>query len=259
MLARFRSSFSALALAALASACGSDSSTAPNNTTPATLDQALAELSIPAVASASGVFYDAGVTAPALLPSRCPYTAASQSFVCTPFSASGVTIDQAFTLLTAAGAKQSAFDATTTAAVRVNTTIAGTFTETGTNLTIDGQQELTLSGLISGLHTLNGNSTTNLNGTFSDGTTSVPIDVTVSTSITNLVLPANTTPGTPIWPTSGTVTVQASGTVAGLPTGTQKIAMLFNGTSTVDVTVTGNGFSKICKVDLSKTADPSCP
>lgn len=258
MLARFRPGFFALALAAVAGACGSDASTAPVSA-PATLDQALAELSIPAVSSANNAFYDAGVTAPALLPSRCPYAADSQSFVCTPFSASGVTVNQVFTLLTASGAKQSAFDAATTAAVRVNTTVSGTVTAGGSNLTVNGQQQLTLSGLVTGLHTLNGNSTTNLNGTVSDGTTSFPIDVTVSTSITNLVLPANTTPGTPIWPTSGTVTVQASGTVGGLPSGTQKVTMIFDGTSTVDVTVTGTGFSKSCKVDLSKATEPSCP
>jgi hypothetical protein len=258
MLARSRPGFFALALAALVGACGSDSSTAPK-IAPATLDQALAELSSPAVTSGSHAFYDVGATAPALLLSRCPYTAAAQSFVCTPFSASGVTINQAFTLLTASGAKQSAFDEATTAAVRVNTTVAGTVSSGGTNLTIDGQQELTLSGLISGLHTLNGASSTTLTGTIANGTSTVPIDVTVTTSIVNLVLPANTTPGTPIWPASGTVTVQASGTVAGIPTGTQKVAMIFSGTSTVDVTVTGSGISKSCKVDLSKVTAPSCP
>ena len=75
-------------------------------------------------------------------------------------------------------------------------------------------------------------------------------------SIVNLVLPANTTPGAPIWPASGTVTVQASGTFAGVPTGTQRVTMIFLGSSTVDVTVTGSGISKSCKVDLSKTTDP---
>lgn len=259
MLSRFRAGLLALALTGLASACGSDASTAPINVTPATLDQALAELSIPAIGSASGVFFDTGADSPALAASACPYAADSQSFVCTPVSASGVTIDQAFTLLTASGASQSAFDATTTAAVRVNTTIAGTVTDTGADLTVDGQQELTLSGLLSGLHTLNGASSLTLAGTITDGTTLVPIDVTVTTSIVNLVLPANTTPGTPIWPTSGTVTVQASGTVDGIPTGTQKLTMLFLGTSTVDVTVTGSGFSKSCKVDLATTPDPICP
>ena len=124
---------------------------------------------------------------------------------------------------------------------------------------MDGQQTLTLSGLLTGLHTLNGTSTLTLAGTFSDGTTSFPIDVTVTTSIANLVLPANTTPGAPIWPTSGTVTVQASGTIADIPTGTQKLTMIFDGTSTVDVTVTGNGISKSCKVDLATATDPVCP
>ena len=35
--------------------------------------------------------------------------------------------------------------------------------------------------------------------------------------------------------------------------------MIFLGSSTVDVTVTGSGISKSCKVDLAKTTDPGCP
>jgi hypothetical protein len=257
MFVRFRRQLSALALAVVAGACGSDSSTGPSVTTqPATLDQALAELTIPALSAAGAAFGDITPSAPALGTGRCPYVAAVQSFVCTPISASGVTVDQSFTLLSASGARQSAFDATT-AAVRANTTMKGTVNDDGTNFTIDGQQELTLSGLVSGPHTLNGTSTTKLKGTIVDGTTSLPLDLTVGTTITNLVLPANATPGSSIWPASGSVVVQVSGSVSGFPTGTTKVTMTFTGGSTVNVTVTGPGVSQSCKVDLSK-ADPVC-
>ena len=42
---------------------------------------------------------------------------------------------------------QSAFDQATTSAVRANTSIAGTIQEGAQQFTIDGQQELTLSGV----------------------------------------------------------------------------------------------------------------
>lgn len=256
MFSRFRARLSVAALAVVAGACGSDSSTAPIETQPATLDQALTELALPAIAAAGPSFVDIGGTA-ALDPSRCPYAAASQSFVCTPINESGVTVNQSFTLLSASGAKQSAFDQASTAAVRANTTIAGTLVEAGTSLTIDGQQELTLSGLLTGPHTLNGSSLLKLKGTISNGTTSLPLDVAVSTTITNLVLPANTAAGAEIWPKSGTIVVESSGTVSGFPAGTTRLTMTFNGTSTVSLTITGPGVSQSCLVDLAK-GEPVC-
>src|SRR6476659_5469938 len=104
MLSRIRRppAILALALATLAAACGSDSSTSPS-VQPVTLDQALAELSTPALSAAAASF-DAGTPAlPALAASRCAYQAASQSFACTPIVASGVTVTQSFTLLDANG------------------------------------------------------------------------------------------------------------------------------------------------------------
>src|SRR6476659_3221875 len=110
MLSRIRRppAIVALALAALAAACGSDSSTSPS-VQPVTLDQALGELSTPAVSAAAASFVG-GPELPALASSRCAYQATSQSFTCTPVVASGVTVNQSFTLLDASGAPQSAFD-----------------------------------------------------------------------------------------------------------------------------------------------------
>jgi hypothetical protein len=254
MCTRLRSQLSVVALAVVATACGSDSSVAPNTppATLATLEQALTELTLPALSavgsSVSGLFPEG----PVLGTGSCAYTAESQSFVCTPATAGGVTIEQSFTLLTASGATQSAFDQATTASVTTNTSVTGTEVDESSTITIDGQEELTLSGLLTGPHTLNGSSHVHLAGTFDDGTTNVPLDITVTSSITNVVLPANTTLGAQIWPTSGTIVVESSGSFADLPPSTSRLTMTFNGTSTVTVTITESGVSQTCKQDLAK-------
>jgi hypothetical protein len=258
MLSRFRAGFVALALVAVAGACGSDSSTGPSNNVPATLDQTLAELSIPALAAGGASFVDVGSDVPAFVASRCPYAAASQSFVCTPVSVTGLTVNQSFTLLSASGAKQSAFDAAATASASTKTTLNGTISESGTTLTLGGQQEITLSGLLSGPHTLNGSSNLTIKGTLVDGTQSYPIDLTVTSTVANVVLPSNSAAGATIWPLSGTITVQASGTVGGLSVGTIKDVITFTGTSTVNITSTASGVTQSCKVNLATGAAPTC-
>jgi hypothetical protein len=257
MFLRFRRRhLPSLALAA-AVACGGDSATAPTSYPPATLDQALAELSIPALSAGDNSFVDLGAAAPSLDPTRCAYSATVQSFVCTPISESGITINQSFTLLTASGAKQSAFDAATTDAVRANTTVAGTLVEQGTSLNLSGQQQITLSGLVSGPHVLNGTSTLTAAGTVVDGTTSYPVNITVATSIANLVLPAHESTSSQLWPSSGSVTVDVNGSIGPVSVSQARTVITFSGTSTVNVTMTGGGVTKSCKVDLTKAA-PEC-
>jgi hypothetical protein len=254
---RIRAGLAALVLAVVAGACGSDSSTGPDST-PATLDQTLAELSLPALTAGGAAFVDVSDDVPGLLASRCPYSAAAQSFVCTPVSASGLTVNQSFTLLSSSGAKQSAFDAATTAGASAKTTISGNINESGTTLAVAGQQEITLSGLLGGTHSLNGSSTLTLKGNLSDGTSTFPVDLTIGSTIANVVLPANTTPGAVIWPLSGTITVQVSGSVGGLSIGTITDTISFTGTSTVNITSTGPGGTQTCKVDLATGAAASC-
>jgi hypothetical protein len=257
MFLRFRRRhLPSLALAA-AVACGGDSATAPTSYPPATLDQAPAELSIPALSAGDNSFVDLGAAAPSLDPTRCAYSATVQSFVCTPISESGITINQSFTLLTSSGAKQSAFDGATTDAVRANTTVAGTLVEQGTSLNLSGQQQITLSGLVSGPHVLNGTSTLTAAGTVVDGTTSYPVNITVATSIANLVLPAHESTSSQLWPSSGSVTVDVNGSIGPVSVSQARTIITFNGTSTVNVTMTGGGVTKSCKVDLTKAA-PEC-
>ena len=257
MFVRSRALPAVLAMAVLISACGADSSTGPDANQPATLDQALTAFSNPAISAANSAFFDAGAAAPGLGLGRCPYAAASQSFVCTPFSADGVAINQSFTLLSAAGVPQSAFDAATTDAIKTRTTMAGTLNANGTSLDVDGQQDMTLSGLISGPRTLNGGSTTRLEGIIADIFGSSTLDATLTTTITSLVIPNKSADGTQPWPSSGTIVVESTGTVGGAAIPSIRISMQFSGTSTVNVARTTNGATQNCTMDLTKV-DQGC-
>ena len=241
----------ALTLAILAAACGSDSSTAPNVQS-VTLDQALAELSTPALSATAASFADAAPALPALVASRCAYQAASQSFACTPIVANGLTITQGFSLLDASGAAQSAFDRTTTSAVRANTTVAGTLQDAGAQVTVDGQQTLTLSGLRTATHTLDGISTLHV-----VGGSGLPFETTVTTTITGLKLQAPTADGTRPWPTAGTIVVESSDSIGGATPAVIRATLTFSGTSKVAVAITGPGVAWTCTIDLASQA-PSC-
>ena len=241
----------------VATACGSESSVAPTDTPRATLDQALTELTLPVLGATGGSVSALFPGAPVLGIPRCAYSTASQSFVCPPVTTNGMTINQSFTLLTATGATQSVFDQAATAAVRSSTAVTGSVEQGGSTLSVDAREELTLGGLLTGPHTLNGTSTAHISGTIVlDEAT--PIDIRITGSIANLVLPANTSTGTQVWPVSGTIVVESSAVFADL-TSTSRVTMTFNGASTVTVTVTEDGVSQTCQLDLSKPSEtPAC-
>lgn len=242
----------AVALATLAAACGSDSSTGPK-VQPVTLDQALSELSSPAL-SATAASFDGGLPAlPTLAASRCPFQAVSQSFACAPLVISGLTVTQSFTLLDGSGTAQSAFDQATTSAVRANTAFAGTLRSGADSVAVDGQQQLTLSGLREAIHTLDGTSTVHIVALGSD----VPFESTVTTTITGLKLQPPTSDGTHPWPKAGTIVVQTATNIGNVPPAVIRVTVTFNGTSKVAVTIAGPGVSTSCTLDLASNA-PSC-
>ena len=254
MLRRFRPYTAlALALATLATACGSDSSTAPSSQA-VTLEQALAELSSPVLSDATAAFLPGTPALPALALSRCTYQASTQSFACTPVVSSGLTVTQSFTLLDGSGAPQSAFDKGSTSAVRANTVVAGTLQDGPDQVTVDGQQELTLSGLRTATHTLDGTSTMHL-ASADSGFTS---EITVNTTIAGLKLPPLTADGARAWPAAGTITTEISESFGGDTPDVLQIKITFNGTSKVTVTMTvpGSG-AATCTIDLASSA-PSC-
>src|ERR1044071_9443409 len=105
---RFRNSVAAVVFTA-STACGGDSTGPSSSSEGPTLNQALAELSIPALAVGGLALAGIDAPAPSLSLSACSYSAADQGFVCAPISRSGITIGQSFTLY-GAGGLQSSFD-----------------------------------------------------------------------------------------------------------------------------------------------------
>ena len=255
MFVRHRRPLSLIALAVAASACGSDSPTAPVIGKPASLGQALSAINTPALAASVGavVAGSSGTVAPAIVPSQCAYAAASQSFVCAPLKTGGLTFNQSFTLLTATGAKQDTFDQNTTAAVRTNSSVAGTITTGGSTFNVDGAQEFTLSGLLNGKHLLDGTSTTHAGGTLVEGATQIPFVTTITTTLTALAVPV-TGSGSQLWPTSGVMVVDASTSVGGVSQGSTKLTITFTGNGTASVSIAGPGVSQTCKVTLTTSA-----
>jgi len=230
--------------------CGSDSSTGPDRA-PADLGVVLSEMSLPSVASGLVPGVPALPSTSALTPSSCSYSSTSQSFACPTVTASGLTFTRSFTLLSGSGTPQSQFDPTSTAAVRTTTTTTGTITTGGSTMTVDGHDALTLSGILTGVHMLDGTSVLNVQGTEAGSTT--PYTLSVSTTIASLVLPASVADR---WPKSGKVMVDLTDTMLGATT-TTHMAMTFNGTSKVAVTLTSAGLTLSCTVDLAAQS-PTC-
>ena len=258
MITTMRPRLLALAAAALLAGCGADSSVSPN-TTPTSLDQVFREMSLPAVSGATTAAAGfSGPTAPlgTSVPTGCSYALASQSFVCAPITASGITITQSYTLLNGSGGPLAFFDATSLAAVRMQGTITGTETTADGTFTIDGRQDQTLSGLRTSKHVLNGTTTMNLSGTFGVGTASAqPVIIGIKSTTTDLVVPAN--PGANAYPASGTIGIDETIALAGLPSVTSRIVLTFNGTSKVKITINGASISGCSTIDLASTT-PGC-
>jgi hypothetical protein len=236
---------------ALASACSD--STGPSDVQPADLSEVLGELQPSSLAPVVAVISPVPVpsfTAP--VPSSCGYDGASKSFVCPNVTISGITASRSFTLLDANGTPQTAFDRTSTAAVQMKTALTGTITTATMTATVDQQQDVTLSGLLTGVDTLNGTSLSHTTGSFGTGAAAAPIDVSMSTTITNLVLPRSS-PGSQ-WPRSGTITstiTETGPTRLMSPSTTMTVTVAFNGTSTVTVITTIGGFTTTSTIDLA--------
>lgn len=235
-------------VAALTAAC--NDSTGPDRQ-PADLGEVLTEMTVPPVAATLVPGMPATPSASAITPSSCSYDAGSQRFNCPNVTATGVTFYRWFTLLDAAGTPQSQFDAATTDAVHLNSSLAGNFTANGSKVVVAGNEDLTLRGLLSGVHTLAGTSLLNVNGT--DAATGNPFILSVSSTIDDLVLP-----DTPAdrWPKSGSVIVHATHAMAGTTT-TSQLSATFNGTSKVAVSLTSGGITVSCTVDLA-SQNPAC-
>jgi hypothetical protein len=245
-----------VALATIVVACSSDSPVAPSASQATTLSQVLSEMTLPALSGVASTLSSAPVTSAATpVPSLCSYSASSQSFSCPAVTKGGLTMTQSYTLLDASGKPQSQFDPNTTAAVRTKMSAAGTVALTGFNtsgqLTIDQQQDMTLSGLLTGTHVLNGTMTMHMSGPISTGTTTTSTNSTMTMTTTNLVLPTAQS-GATTWPTSGTITEDMTTTLGDVSlVVSTHMTMTFNGTSKVAVVITIGAMTQRCTMDMA--------
>ncbi len=241
----------ALVLPVIADACVSADALAPK-TPPPTLVAALADVAHPALNYASQ-FFGAGIVAPAIIPTRCPFDSPSQFFVCSPVTGRGLTINQRFTLQDASGGKQSAFDATTTNGLHLENDVANS------SSSINGQQVLDLTGLGTTRHTLNGTSLTLLSGTTTVNGSLVQVNEERRTTITDLVLPVVVS-GAPVgWPLSGTVDTRSRDIIVDGDTIVFIATMRFDGSSVVTLTTTVPGGIATCRVNLVTTGVGCAP
>jgi len=260
MSTRIRLVLATLTLAVVADACSSDNTVAPNTTT-VTLDGALTEVANPALDYVAATFSGAGLVTPAIDPSRCQFDGASGTFICDALTGNGLTLNQHYTILDAAGAKQQAFDAKTSTGLIVNSAVAGTATGyisgSPATLTVDAQQELTLSGLGAAQHKINGTSLTLTTLTHTDGSVP-PLSSTITTKVVDLVIPVPAPGDPPSWPVSGMVELTSStdlGYVIPLDAAsvTTSAAMEFSGSSVVKLTITNQNGTQTCRVDITTT------
>jgi hypothetical protein len=243
----FRTFVAALALPVLASACVPADATAPG--VEPTLDAAFADVAHPALDWASRFFSGAGVVTPVILPSRCPFDATSQFFVCAPLTGNGLTLTQRFTLQNASGGRQSAFDAATTSGLHLENAVTGTPSDDPT-VTVDGQQVLDLTGLGTLRHTLNG---TSLTLTTSQTSSSQP-PAERRTTITDLVIPVVAAGAPTAWPLSGTIDTRSRSISASGDTTVFIATMRFDGSSIVTLTITVTGGLQTCRVNIAMLA-----
>jgi hypothetical protein len=247
--------FAPVALAALLVACGD--STAP---APPAVDNLIQAADAAQGLGAAGVTLGGGIAPPAAShASGCAFNAASQSFVCPGRTNESVTFQRSFQLLDASGAPQSAYNPATTAAVRTITDLAGTRSvsnPSGSGLAVafEHHSDHTLSGLLTGTHTLNGSSSGETTVTPTGGSSYV---ITAAQTIDDLVLPKR---GESQFPQSGTIstTVTTPG-LLGIGTHTSTVLMAFDGTSVVALTITSGSVTASCTIDLAvRGAFPVC-
>jgi hypothetical protein len=185
--------------------------------------------------------------------SSCPYDATAKRFVCADKIRGPFTYTRSYAYADEAGAAQSAYSATLTAAANFKWSLNGTITRDKWSGSISRDRDITLSGL------LGANNTVTVNGTGSaekmrtsflrdsagpNGLTRT-YNMESSLVIKNVVTPAIRLPDA--WPTSGTITrdykVTRTDATAGTTVTTRNSVVTFNGTQFVDLVVNGTAFT----------------
>ncbi len=168
-------------------------------------------------------------------------------FECGSVTRGGLTATRTCVYKDAAGNTQTAYDATTTASVSVNATIAGTVERGPVSMTIDRVSDFTVSGLAgnetSATWNGGGHGTVSRVRTTENGSTR-QYDMQYTGKRTDVVMPVPRTENS--WPLSGTITRSFTITITGGPndgkTVTRDVVITFNGTATPVATINGEAW-----------------
>lgn len=257
-------------IAVIGAACGSDSPTAPQSQTK-TLDvnALLGQIAAGDLTQNSGA--QAALSLPTAfglsLPSAtsCAFDASSQGFVCAPATVGGFQVALSYWLYDAAGHALQVADASKTASIRTVTDLSGSLAPpSGPGVTgsssLTSHSDMTLSGLLSDTHTLNGTSNSHYDVSFS-GTTQLRSVMDDTSHTANVMVPATATNGA-YWPTAGTITsdMHVVTTSASLPAITSRThsVLTFLGAGKVKLDLTVSGVTSTCTFDFSSRTPPVC-
>jgi hypothetical protein len=241
---------------ALAAAACSDNPAGPSTPKTPDLTTLLAEMAPSglggATAYASPTLGLVATSTPSIDPDGCAYHSDTGFFVCPTVTRNGLTFTREFRLIDGSGNSQSKADAQTSA-LELKATVEGTITPPASSaLGLSGRSDMTLSGIQSDKHTLNGTSTATMTGTVDFEGTAEPVTSTFTQTITNLGLPSAKLGQR--WPTSGTIAIDETTDVVTGSAGPQSVhlVMQFNGTSIVTVTITEGSVTTTCHFDMAK-------
>jgi hypothetical protein len=248
------------AVAALSIVACSDSPSGPTPSTVPDVTALLAEMSSSSIGMAEAL---AGSPSVGVMlssssdPSTCTYNEATGFFVCPTVTTGSLTVSRMYRFVDAAGHSQPKADAQTSA-FETKMSVSGKITMTTTeprtstsSYTINSNSDQTLSGLRAENHTLNGLTTTAIEGALQLGDETLPLDEHLKETTSNLVLPSARKGQK--WPLSGTITIEeTSNDFDQPPSGsTYQTSITFNGTSVVTLTFTSPFGTSSCKVDLA--------
>lgn len=205
-------------------------------------------------ASLPGLVMDFSATTPGPAPD-CAWDDAARRIVCAPVSRNGLTYSRSFAFYDANGDVQRRRDETTRA-MNTQVDVTGTVVHAQGSVTVDRSSSLTVSGLgrASTTHTLNGSETGVMTGTRRTDRGTIASTETFTAETRDVVIPVPRTMGS--WPLSGTTVRNATVTVtregaSESRTFTFSQVVTFNGTSRVPVTLSHNGVTRHCTLDLA--------
>ena len=167
---------------------------------------------------------------------------------CDAHTRGGLTLTRSCTFYDADGAEQPEYDPELTASVALHVTVQGTVSHDHWSAEVDRVRDLTASGLLGLETTRTWNGTgqgTVLRSRHNDQGETRSYDLSYQTSVAAVVVPVPRTDES--WPLSGTITRQVTVTITGGPrdgqTVERTVAITFNGTRYVPITVNGEAFT----------------